>query len=74
MAVCAAADIVVSERRLPPGCVPRWTKLDRDMLARTGGVAVTFATGRVVTARGQGAHPWIDPPTVQPPFERPKEK
>jgi competence protein ComEC len=74
MAVCAASDIVVSERRLPPGCTPRWLKLDRDTLARTGGVALTLASGRVVTVRTGGHHPWIDPPTVQPPFERAKER
>uniref|UniRef100_UPI001BD307E4 ComEC/Rec2 family competence protein n=1 Tax=Sphingomonas sp. dw_22 TaxID=2721175 RepID=UPI001BD307E4 len=74
MAVCGAADIVVSERRLPRGCMPRWLKLDRGMLVRTGGVAVSFASGRVVTVRKGGRHPWIDPPTVQPPFEAPKEK
>jgi competence protein ComEC len=65
---------VVSERQLPPGCAPRWLKLDRETLARTGGVAVTFAGERVVTVRKGGHHPWIDPPTVQPPFEREKER
>jgi competence protein ComEC len=74
MTVCGAADIVVSERRLPPGCTPRWLKLDRETLARTGGVAVTFAGERVVTVLKGGHHPWIDPPTVQPPFERTKER
>ncbi|MET0309131.1 MAG: ComEC/Rec2 family competence protein [Sphingomonas sp.] len=70
MAVCGTSDIVVSERRLPPGCMPRWLRLDRDTLAKTGGVALAFASGRVVTVRTGGRHPWIDPPTVQPPFER----
>ena len=74
MTVCGASDIVVSERRLPPGCAPRWLKLDRETLARTGGVAVTFAGERVVTVLKGGHHPWIDPPTVQPPFERTKER
>ncbi len=65
IAACRAADIVVSERRLPRGCVPRWLKLDRAMLARTGGVAVTLATGRVVTVRRAGdEHPWVDPDRV----------
>ena len=68
--LCRAADIVVSDRRLPQGCTPRWLKLDREMLARTGGIAVTFGSARVVTVRGAGTHPWIDPPTVQPPFVR----
>ena len=74
LAVCAAADIVVSERRLPPGCAPRWLKLDRPTLERTGGVAITFSDARVVTVRKGGHHPWIDPPTVQPPFERQRER
>jgi len=47
IAACGAADVVVSERRLPPGCTPRWLRLDRDMLAKTGGVAITFADARV---------------------------
>jgi competence protein ComEC len=74
IAVCAASDIVVSERLLPPGCAPRWLKLDRETLARTGGVALTFAGERLVTVRTGGRHPWIDPLVVQPPFERAKEK
>ena len=32
---CAEADIVVSDRRLPAACRPRWLKADRDLLART---------------------------------------
>lgn len=71
IATCAASDLVVSDRRLPPGCRPRWTVLDRATLARTGGVAIGFAGPRVTTVRTGSHHPWIDPPTVQPPFERP---
>jgi competence protein ComEC len=34
--------------------------LDRATLVRTGGVRVTFATGRVATVRAVGdAHPWL---------------
>jgi competence protein ComEC len=59
-AECAAADIVVSDRRLPDWCTPRWFKADRAMLASTGGIAVTLAAGRVETvAEGEGAHPWV---------------
>jgi competence protein ComEC len=59
IAACATADIVVSERWLPDGCRPRWLRLDRDMLARTGGVAVTLRTGHVVTVLQPGdRHPW----------------
>ena len=56
---CGRADVVVSERRLPRRCRGRWLTLDRATLARTGGVAVTFARGRVATVRRAGdAHPW----------------
>lgn len=67
MAACAAADIVVSERRLPPWCAPRWLKLDRTQLGRTGAVALWLAEARVETATGgQGAHPWAaqTPPPI----------
>lgn len=59
IAACRAADIVVSERPLPRGCTPAWLRLDRGALAKTGGVAVTLATGRIVTVRHPGdEHPW----------------
>jgi competence protein ComEC len=59
-AECAAADIVVSDRRLPDWCAPRWFKADRALLAKTGGIAVTLARARVETvAEGEGAHPWV---------------
>ena len=67
VAACRSADIVVSERRLPRGCIPRWLKLDAAMLRTTGGVAVTFAGGRVRTVRTPGdRHPWLVPATVMP--------
>ncbi len=34
---CAAADIVVSDRRLPDWCRPRWLKLDRTALGHDRG-------------------------------------
>jgi competence protein ComEC len=57
---CAEADIVVSDRRLPSACRPRWIKADRDFLARSGGLAITLSNvPRVATvARGDG-HPWV---------------
>ena len=60
VAACAAADIVVADRRLPRGCVPRWLKADRALLARTGGLAVVLGEApRVATVAGQvGRHPW----------------
>ncbi len=57
---CAVADIVVSDRRLPKGCNPRWLKLDRRGLARTGGVAIYLdrAPRAETVAERVGAHPW----------------
>jgi len=57
---CAEADIVVSDRRLPAVCRPRWLKADRALLARTGGLAVILGREpRVLTvAATAGRHPW----------------
>ena len=60
IAACRSADIVISERRLPRRCTPRWLRLDRETLARTGGVAVTLSSGRVTGVIGAGdTHPWV---------------
>ncbi|MGJ3648820.1 ComEC/Rec2 family competence protein [Sphingomonas sp. GlSt437] len=62
---CAAADIVISDRRLPRGCTPRWLKLDRPVLAQTGGISITLADGRIATVNHPGdAHPWRAPPVI----------
>jgi competence protein ComEC len=57
---CAAADIVVADRRLPRGCTPRWLKLDAPALRRTGGVAIYLGKSpRADTvAERVGSHPW----------------
>ena len=57
---CAAADIVVSDRRLPRPCRPRWLKADRRMLEETGGLAIVLSDPPRVTAvaDGQGRHGW----------------
>ncbi|MBB6228837.1 competence protein ComEC [Polymorphobacter multimanifer] len=56
---CTAADIVVSERRLPDWCAARWLRLDRTALTERGAVAVWLRTGKVVGARdGLGDHRW----------------
>jgi competence protein ComEC len=66
--LCRTVDVVVSERRLPKSCRPRWLKLDRSYLSRSGGVTVRFAPAAVQSVAGQsGAHPWVRPATVQPP-------
>ena len=70
VAACAHADIVVSERRLPRGCTPGWLKLDAPTLRRTGGVAITLATGTIRTVHQPGdAHPWRVATSVMPPRE-----
>lgn len=57
--LCAGADIVVSDRRLPRACTPRWLKLDRPVLAARGGAAITLAPARIVTvADPADRHPW----------------
>jgi competence protein ComEC len=56
---CAAADIVVADRRLPEACRPRWLKADRAFLARTGGLAIRLNTPTVDTVSDRtGQHPW----------------
>jgi competence protein ComEC len=59
---CARADIVVSDRRLPRGCVPRWLKLDAPTLRRTGGLAIYLGKHpRVDTVAARvGSHPWVE--------------
>jgi competence protein ComEC len=58
--LCGSAEIAVSDRWLPRGCTPRWLKLDRKALAKTGGLAIYLGeTPRVVTvAERVGEHPW----------------
>lgn len=56
---CAEADIVVSDRRLPRTCRPKWLKLDRPMLAQTGGVSIVFGSGVLITKQPGDEHPWI---------------
>ncbi|WP_419825486.1 ComEC/Rec2 family competence protein [Sphingomonas sp.] len=64
---CARADIVVSDRRLPGWCAPRWLKADATLLARTGGLAIRLVPPSIVTvAEGQSGKPWArTPPTPE---------
>lgn len=59
---CAEADIVVSDRRLPRTCVPRWLKADRALLRKTGGLAIVLGDPpRVATVADRvGRHPWSE--------------
>ncbi|MFT3965734.1 MAG: ComEC/Rec2 family competence protein [Sphingobium sp.] len=62
---CAEADIVIADRRLPEACRPRWLKLDRVELARSGGAAIMLAGGQVRRSRSpRDEHPWIIAPTM----------
>jgi competence protein ComEC len=56
---CTAADIAISDRRLPRSCTPRWLKLDRPLLARSGGLAINLERGTVDSVAAHlGRHPW----------------
>lgn len=58
-AQCRDADIVISDRRLPRSCLPRWLKLDRPFLRRHGGVSVSLERQEVKTALDpDDRHPW----------------
>lgn len=63
-AACAWADIVVSDRRLPWACRPRWLKLDKPALARSGGVAIGLAGPTITTVIGRDRHPWVIVPPM----------
>lgn len=56
---CASADIVVSDRRLPYWCRPRWLKADRNLLSRTGGLTIDVGSRTIRSVKEmQGDHPW----------------
>jgi len=66
---CAAADIVVSDRRLPNWCAPRWLKLDRAALSQSGAVAIWLRERRVESvSEAVGDHPWMMQPLVRSPY------
>ena len=66
---CADADIVVADRWLPKGCTPRWLKLDRPALQRSGGAAIYLdGQPRITTVAAQiGEHPWAARPRTAAP-------
>ena len=57
---CATADIMVSDRRLPRGCTPRWLKLDPTTLRETGGLAIYLSESPHIetVAEHVERHPW----------------
>lgn len=63
IAACAQSDIVVSERRLPGWCRPRWLRLDRASLSQSGAIAIWLGTGRIEAVHTAiGDHPWRPAP------------
>lgn len=63
VAACADADIVIADRRLPRACRPRWLKLDRTDLSRSGGAAIDLSRGAVRRSRDpRDEHPWVTIP------------
>jgi competence protein ComEC len=68
--LCAALDVVVSDRTLPKGCTPRWLKLDAPALRATGGVAINLAGAPSLetSAIAGDDHPWAKRPA--PPVKR----
>ena len=60
VAACAAADIVIADRRLPDGCVPRWAKLDRPTLTAMGGALILLKDRQIIGGRDpRDRHPWV---------------
>ena len=58
-AACDRADIVVADRYLPRSCKPKWLKADRNLLDKTGGLAIDLANERFDSvADSQGEHGW----------------
>ena len=70
---CADADIVMADRRLPSACQPRWLKLDRPLLERTGGLAVYLddTPSILSVADSIGRHPWRPDRSVLTPLTLP---
>jgi competence protein ComEC len=57
---CAQSDIVIADHVLPATCRPRQILADAALLARTGGMTIDLATGRVRTvAEASGHHVWL---------------
>ncbi len=56
---CRSVDIIVSDRYLPRGCKPRWLKLDKAFLLKTGGLAINLSAPQVESVfHLRDDHPW----------------
>lgn len=61
IAACSTADIVVSERALPKACAPKWMKLDRYTLRRSGGVSIFSKDQTMRSVANEQSHlPWSE--------------
>ena len=70
-AACRRADIVVSDRRLPASCQPRWIKADRNLLSRVGGMTIDLEKQKILTAlQWTGRHQWTRYRTAKNDAER----
>ncbi len=68
---CAAADIVVSDRKMPAWCVPRWLKLDRESLGHSGAMAIWLGPRRIESVGATtGDHPWMPQAVQRRPYVR----
>jgi competence protein ComEC len=57
---CAAADVVIADRKLPQGCKPAWLRLDRPALRGIGGALLFLDERRLVSGRDpRDRHPWV---------------
>ncbi|MBK5265582.1 MAG: ComEC/Rec2 family competence protein [Alphaproteobacteria bacterium] len=60
---CRQADIVISDRRLPRSCTPRWMKFDRPFLQRHGGISINLTQRHIDTVIDvRDEHPWVRHP------------
>jgi len=58
-AACERSDIVIADRWLPRSCRPKWLKADRNLLGRTGGLAINLKGQEITSvADAQGGHGW----------------
>lgn len=57
--LCKVSDIVISDRRLPARCVPRWLKLDKAYLQHSGGLAISLYQPAIEHVHmPEDEHPW----------------
>lgn len=65
VAACARADLVIADRTLPAGCMPRWAKLDRPTLTAMGGARIMVVQRQIIAGRDpRDRHPWVVQPVA----------